>query len=140
MQAPQIILAVLLVGAVLYTVFGYRSRYGALSGRSRLFRTLGLVVMDLLLALSLMWFFIPFGDGRLGLARQGFYIASCVVLVLALLCIALLDALETIVAARREERSFVRQILQEEIQQARLREGGPAPPPPGGGSDSASGA
>lgn len=140
MQAPQILLAVLLGGSVLYTVFGYRHRYGALSGRSRLFRTLGLMVMDLLLALSLMWFFIPFGDGRLGLARQGFYIASCVVLVLALLCIAMLDALETIVAARREERNFVRQILQEEIQQARLREGGPTPPPSGSGSDAASGA
>ncbi len=128
MQAPQIILAVLLAGAVLYTVLGYRHRYSALSGRSRLFRTVGLVLIDLLLALVLMWFFIPFGDGKLGLARQGFYIASCVVLVLALLCIAMLDALETIVAARREESKFVRQVLQEEILQARLREGGPSGP------------
>ena len=140
MQAPQIILAVLLGGAVLYTVFGYRSRYGALSGRSRLFRTLGLVIMDLLFALSLMWFFIPFGDGKLGAVRNLLYISSCVILALALLCIAMLDALETIVTARREERNFVRQILQEEIQQARLREGGPTPPPSGGGSDAASGA
>lgn len=141
MHAPQIILAVLLGGAVLYTVFGYRHRYGALSGRSRLFRTFGLALMDLLLALALMWFFIDFGGGNLGLARQGFYLASCVVLVLALLCIALLDALETVVAARREERNFVRQILQEEITQARIREGGsPEPSSPAPGTDASSGA
>lgn len=131
MQAPQILLAVLLGGAILYTVFGYQHRYGALSGRSRLFRTLGLVIIDLLLALTLMWFFIDFGVGKLGIARQGFYLASCVVLVLALFCIALLDALETIVAARREESKFVRQVLQEEILQARLREGGPSGPAQG---------
>lgn len=122
MYAPQIILALLLGGSVFYTVFGYTRRYGALSGRSRLFRTLGLIVIDLLLALVLMWFFIDFGDGNLAAIRQSFYIISCVVLVLALLCIAMLDALETIVAARREERDFVRQILQEEINQAKLRE------------------
>ncbi|MES2463351.1 MAG: hypothetical protein V4671_22485 [Armatimonadota bacterium] len=128
MQAPQIILAALLGGSVFYTIFGYRSRYGALSGRSRLFRTFGLLLMDLLLALALMWFFIDFGRDTLGLARQGFYLASCVVLVLALLCIALLDVLETIVAARREERDFVRKILKEEIDQAKLREGAAGQP------------
>jgi hypothetical protein len=137
MHAPQIVLAALLGGSVFYTVFGYTRRYGALSGRSRLFRTFGLLLMDLLLALALMWFFIDFGDGTLGLARQGFYIASCVVLVLALLCIALLDALETIVAARREERDFVRQILQDEIQQAKRREGASADP--GQGTDASPG-
>ena len=128
MQAPQIILAVLLAGAVLYTVLGYPHRYGALSGRSRLFRTLGLVIIDLLLALVLMWFFINFGDSKIGAVRQLFYILSCVILALALLCIAALDSLETIVAARREESKFVRQVLQEEILQARLREGGPSGP------------
>jgi hypothetical protein len=136
MQAPQIILAVLLGAAVLYTVFGYKHRYGALSGRSRLFRTLGLILIDLLLALVLMWFFIPFGEGNLGGIRQLLYILSCVILVLALFCIAMLDALETIVAARREERSFVRQVLQEEIQKAKLREGGA--PESGQGTDASS--
>ncbi len=138
MSALQIVFATLLGGSVFYTIFGYKHRYGALSGRSRLFRTLGLIVMDLLLALALMWFFIDFGSGTLGLARQGFYIASCIVLVLALLCIALLDALETIVAARREERDFVRQILKDEIQQAKIREG--ASPEPGQGTDASPGA
>ena len=131
MHAPQIILAALLGGSVFYTIFGYSRRYGALSGRSRLFRTFGLILMDLLLALALMWFFIDFGGGTLGLARQGFYLASCVVLVLALLCIAMLDALETIVAARREERDFVRQILKDEIQQAKAREDASSKPDQG---------
>lgn len=122
MFAPQIALAALLGGSVFYTVFGYPHRYGALSGRSRLFRTFGLLLLDLLLALALMWFFLDFGDGRIALARQGFYLASCVILGLALLCIALLDALETLVAARREERDFVRQILRDEIEQVKKRE------------------
>lgn len=142
MNAPQIALSALLGGALFYTVFGWARRYGALSGRSRLFRTVGLILLDLLLALALMWFFIDFtggsGNERIAALRELFYILSCIVLVLFLLCIAALDALETLSAARREERAFIQETLREEIERARAREAtaaadAAAPPADGSG-------
>jgi len=135
MHGAQILFSALLAVTVGYTIFGWPRRYGAISGRSRLYRTVGLAILDLLLALLAMVWSIDFtggtGDVRTGELRWTLYIASCVLLVVFLLCIAVLDALETVSALRREERAYVQRVLHEEIARAREREkpdaGAPAP-------------
>ena len=64
MLTAQIVLGLCLLGALTYTVLAYPNKYGALSGRSRLFRTVGLFLLDVLLALVLMYTFIDFKVGR----------------------------------------------------------------------------
>jgi hypothetical protein len=126
MTPAQIGIAVLLVGAMAYTVYGYPHHYGALTGRSRLFRTVGLVVIDLLLVLVLMGMFIDFGaevTRRVAAVRAAFYWGACVLLGLSLPFIALLDALESYTAVRREKRDFLQQMIQEEIEKVQARKG-----------------
>lgn len=121
MNALQIALTIGLVGAWGYTVIGYPHKYGALTARSRLFRTLGLLVFDLLLMLVLMWTFIDFSKEvgqRVGRIREVFYLASCLVLGLSLPLIALLDALESYTAVRRERREFLQQSIRDEVERA----------------------
>jgi hypothetical protein len=126
MTPAQIGLAVLLVGAMLYTVYGYPHHYGALTGRSRLFRTVGLVVIDLLLVLVLMGMSIDFKADvtpQIAVLRAALYWGACVILGLSLPCIALLDALESYTAVRREKRDFMQQMIQEEIEKVQARAG-----------------
>lgn len=121
MSPAQIVLAVLLAAALAYTVYGYPHRYGALTGRSRLYRTVGLFLLSLLLMLVFMGQFIDFYAGverRTGALRGTFYWASCFMLGVMLPIIAVLDALESFVAVRREKRDYLTNLWQEE--QARL--------------------
>ena len=121
MNALQIILALLFAATCTYTVVGYPHRYGALSGRSRLFRTVGLFLLNLLLGLVLLITFIdyegalPAGVSRRALAlRYLSYVLACVFLVFSLLCIALLDWLELQVIYRRAQRDIVYKIAEDE--------------------------
>jgi hypothetical protein len=119
MTGAQIILGILLLIAVGYTILGYPNKYGALTGRSRLYRTVGLLIIDLLLMLVLMGTLIDFYDGvtkNVGLLRQAFYWSSCLLLGLMLPLVAALDALESFVAVRREKREFLEKIVREEAE------------------------
>lgn len=119
MLAAQIVLGLCLLGALTYTVLAYPNKYGALSGRSRLFRTVGLFLLDVLLALVLMYTFIDFKEGvapRVGLLRLVFYAASCLFLCFALVCVSLLDALESYSSVRRERRTYLESVIQAELE------------------------
>ena len=121
MLTAQIILGLLTLGALAYTVVAYPNKYGALSGRSRLFRTVGLFLLDVLLVLVLMYTFIDFRAGvtpRVGAFRFLFYVASCLFLCFALVCVALLDALESYSSVRRERRTYLNVVIQEEVEKA----------------------
>lgn len=110
MSPVQILLALLFAAACTYTVVGYPQRYGALSGRSRLFRSAGLFLLDLLLGLVLLGTLVDFRDverPRIALLRAGAYVLACVFLLFSLLCVALLDWLETLVAYRRAQRDIL---------------------------------
>jgi hypothetical protein len=121
MNAARIALGILLLIAVGYTIYGYPHKYGALTGRSRLYRTLGLCIIDLLLMLVLMGTLIDFYDGvtkQIGALRQVFYWSSCLALGLMLPLVAALDALESFVAVRREKREFLEKIVRDELERA----------------------
>jgi hypothetical protein len=110
MSLAQIVLALVLAAACAYTVAGYPRRYGALSGRSRLFRTVGLFLLDLLLFLVLLGTMISFTDlerPRVGALRAVAYLLACVFLLFSVICIALLDWLESLVAYRRAHREML---------------------------------
>jgi hypothetical protein len=76
MSPAQIVLGLATLAAFVYTVLAYPHKYGALSGRSRLFRTIGVSLLDLLLTLVLMATFIDFSVGvakSVALFRMIFY-------------------------------------------------------------------
>jgi hypothetical protein len=117
MSSVQIVLAVLLIAALTYMVYGYPQRYGALTGRSRLYRTVGLFLLSLLLMLVFVGQFIDFYAGverKVGALRWAFYWMSCLLLGLMLPVIAFLDSLESFVAVRREKRDYMANLWQEE--------------------------
>ena len=116
MTIAQGVLGALLLGALIYTVVAYPARYGAISGRSRLFRTVGVFLLDLLFMLVFMYTLIDWGAGgkQVGAIRWVFYVASCFFLCFALACTAALDALEGFTAVRRERRRTLAEILQAE--------------------------
>jgi hypothetical protein len=123
MSAGQVVLAVLFAAACIYTVVGYPHRYGALTGRSRLFRTVGITLLVLFLGLVLLYTFLDFQASvpsrRIAALRQITYLAACFFLALTLLCLALLDWLEALVFYRREQRSLLHQMAREEMERAR---------------------
>ena len=117
MSPFQALLALGFVIACAYTVFGYPSRYGALSPRSRLFRTLGLFLLNLLLGLVLLGTALPFEEGpgnRAAALRQFAYWLACLFLALSLMCVALLDWLESMAAYQRARRDILYKMAQEE--------------------------
>ena len=117
MNAFQVILALLFAASCAYTVLGYPSRYGALSGRSRLFRTVGLFLLNLLLGLVLLYTFIDFKVGasdRAAALRAIIYLLACIFLGLSLMCIAVLDWLESLVAYRNAQRDILYKMAREE--------------------------
>jgi len=118
--ALQIVLSVLFAGALVFTVAGYGRKYGALSARSRLFRTVGMVLLDLLIGLFLAYTFADFQTGvtrKAASIREIFYLSSCLFLGLTLLCVALLDSLESIVAVRRERRGLAQDMVRDVVAQ-----------------------
>ena len=122
MLTAQIILGLCVLGALTYTVLAYPNKYGALSGRSRLFRTVGLFLLDVLLVLVLMYTFIDFNaevSARAGALRRIFYVASCLFLCFALVCVSLLDALESYSSVRRERRKYLQSVMEAEVEKAR---------------------
>lgn len=115
----QIVMAVLFVAVCAYTIIGYPKQYGALTPRSRLFRTLGIVLLDLLIGLALLYTIVDVRAGvpaNVGVIRVLLYLGSCIFLAFALFCIAMLDALETVSSFRREKRQNVELFLREEVE------------------------
>ena len=124
MTATQIFLGIVLAAALGYTVYGYPGKYGALSGRSRLYRTVGLCIFDLLLILLFLGAFVDFNEGvmpRVAAVRRLLYLMSCVTLGLTLPLIAALDALESYSSVRRERREFLQKMAEEERERAKRK-------------------
>ena len=124
MDNTQITLTALLTLAVGYAVWGYPRKYGALSGRSRLYRTAGIGVIILLLLFVLIGVSTDFYAGvdrRAAGLRQFAHWMAVLLLALSIPLIALLDALETSVTGRREKRALLEGMIREEIERAQAR-------------------
>lgn len=130
MSAAQVVFGALFAASCTYTVVGYPGRYGALSGRSRLFRTVGLFLLNLLLGIVLIGTFVDWrppsdpGQGRALAFRLLAYTLACVFLALSLLCVAALDWLELQVVLRRSRSDVLRKIAEDEL----ARKAGLLPP------------
>jgi membrane protease YdiL (CAAX protease family) len=117
----QIALAIVFVMAVIFAVRGYPSGYGALSKRSRLYRTAALGLLILLIIVAFVGFSLPLdGPKKLIAFRQLSILLVSVMLALSLVCAAGLDALESYSVVRRQER-LANQKVAEELK-ARLQE------------------
>ena len=117
MMVARVLLTLLFAAACGYTLLGYPAKYGALSGRSRLFRTVGVFLFDLLLGLVLMATFIDFGYATtktMANFRSLMYLLACLFLSLALVCIAVMDWLESLVAYRRAQRDLLERMTRKE--------------------------
>ncbi len=112
----QVALAVVFVMTVLFAVRGYPSGYGALSKRSRLYRTAALGLLILLIIVAFVGFSLPLdGPKKLIAFRQISILLVSVMLALSLVCAAGLDALESYSVVRRQER-LANQKVAEELQ------------------------
>jgi membrane protease YdiL (CAAX protease family) len=112
----QIALAVIFVMTVIFAVRGYPSGYGALSKRSRLYRTAALGLLILLIIVAVVGFSLPLdGPKKLIAFRQISILLVSVMLALSLVCAAGLDALESYSVVRRQER-LANQKVAEELQ------------------------
>lgn len=98
------------------TLWGYRRGYGALSGRSRLYRTAGMGLLDLLIFLALVYLSRS-ATSKLPPIQMLSFLAVFLGLGVSLVCIALLDALESVVAMRRVERQVLQQVIEETARQ-----------------------
>jgi membrane protease YdiL (CAAX protease family) len=117
----QIALAIVFVMAVIFAVRGYPSGYGALSNRSRLYRTAALGLLILLIIVAFVGFSLPLdGPKKLIAFRQLSILLVSVMLALSLVCAAGLDALESYSVVRRQE-LLANQKVAEELK-ARLQE------------------
>jgi len=106
-----IFLGGLFVTVVVAMVWGYPRRYGALSPRSRLFRTSGLGLLLLLVSVAWLQVSLPPLDGtRLTAFRHLALYATGIFLALSLACVAVLDALEVWSVMRREERARIQEM------------------------------
>lgn len=112
----QIALAVVFVMTVIFAVRGYPSGYGALSKRSRLYRTAALGLLILLIIVAFVGFSLPLdGPKKLIAFRQISILLVSVMMALSLVCAAGLDALESYSVVRRQER-LANQKVAEELQ------------------------
>lgn len=110
----QIALAVVFVLTVLFAVRGYQNGYGALSQRSRLYRTAALGLLILLIIVAFVGFSLPLdGPKKLIAFRQISVLLVSVLLALSLVCAAGLDALESYSVVRRQERLANQKIAEE---------------------------
>lgn len=129
MNPLQMLFGALLAVSVLVTVLGFRRKYGALSGRSRLFRTAGMGIINLLLVVLIVFFgmdkqatLAAGGDPRVFALRTLILLLVITFLILSLVGLVALDALENIVVYRRERRQAFQQMIRDEIEsQARKR-------------------
>ncbi|MEY3764120.1 MAG: hypothetical protein RLZ42_780 [Armatimonadota bacterium] len=122
----QVALAVVFVMAVIFAVRGYPSGYGALSKRSRLYRTAALGLLILLIIVAYVGFSLPIdGPKKLIAFRQLSILLVSVMLALSLVCAAGLDALESYSVVRRQERIANQQVaedLRSQLQEHKERE------------------
>ena len=116
MSILQLVLGGLFLGSLVWAVVGYPKGYGALSGRSRLFRTAGIALLILLLALGFLvaGTVVPHGD-RMGAFRKAALLLSCLLVAISLCGIALLDGLESYVVVRRERRGELNRVIAETV-------------------------
>ncbi len=117
----------LLAGTVAYTVWGYPRKYGAMSGKSRLFRTVGIVLANLFLLTVLLYFStdwnamqyrigVPSQDSaRLVKASQLLYGVTWVMLSILLVGIAALDSLENFTVYRKIRREAVEEMIRDAV-------------------------
>ncbi|MBB6049525.1 hypothetical protein [Armatimonas rosea] len=117
MISVSLVFGVLLAITVGLTIFFYSKGYGALSPRSRLFRTAGMALLCLLLALALIFVGRDF-VGRVGALQKLMLLISLYGLGVSLVCIALLDALESFVAMRKAERQVIQQVIDNVAEEA----------------------
>ena len=122
----QVALAVVFVMTVIFAVRGYPSGYGALSMRSRLYRTAALGLLILLVIVAYVGFSLPIdGPKKLIAFRQLSILLVSVMLALSLVCAAGLDALESYSVVRRQERIANQQVaedLRSQLQEHKERE------------------
>ncbi|WP_309712348.1 hypothetical protein [Armatimonas sp.] len=107
-----VVFCVLLGVAIALTMIFYSRGYGALSPRSRLYRTAGMVMLCLFLVLLTIFMGREF-VGRIGLLQKLALLISIYCLGISLPCIALLDALESFVTVRKAERQVIQQTIEE---------------------------
>lgn len=127
MNVFQWVFGALLAGTVGYTIWGYPRKYGALSGKSRLFRTVGMVLANLLLLTVFLYFStdwtamkyrigVPSQDSeRLVKASQLLYGTTWVLLATLLVGTAGLDSLENFTIYRKRRREAVDEMIQEAV-------------------------
>jgi len=127
MNPLQSLFSILLGIGVVYTVWGYPRKYGALSGRSRLFRTIGLVLINLLLITLLIFAStdwneqlyhvgsIPENARRMVKISQLLYYVTWLILGLFLLGVAMLDGLENFTIYRRQRREALENMIAEAV-------------------------
>jgi len=114
------ILVGLMVGL---TVWGYPRKYGALSGRSRLFRTIGVLLINLLFITILIYSSTdwhaqlyrigmePHNAARLVAASKLVYFLIWLLIGIFLLGVALLDMLENFTIYRRQRREALEAMI-----------------------------
>jgi peptidoglycan biosynthesis protein MviN/MurJ (putative lipid II flippase) len=117
----------LLAVALVVTVWGYPRKYGALSGRSRLFRTVGILLLDLLLITIVMyfstdWLAMRFRVGietekniQLIAASKLLYFTTWVIITILTLGMGMLDALENFTVYRKQRREALDDMIQDAI-------------------------
>lgn len=114
----QIALAVVFVITVLFAIRGYPNGYGALSNRSRLYRTAALGLLILLIIVAFVGFSLPLdGPKKLIAFRQISILLVSVMLALSLVCAAGLDALESYSVVRRQERLANQKVAEDLLSQ-----------------------
>lgn len=118
----QIGLGIVFTLTMIFAVKGYPSGYGALSQRSRLYRTAALGLLILLIVVAFVGFSLPLdGPKKLIAFRQLSILAVSVLLALSLVCAAGLDALESYSVVRRQERLANQRVAEELQSQLRQR-------------------
>jgi hypothetical protein len=115
--SAMVVFGLLLALAIALLIYGYPRGYGALSPRSRLFRTAGMALLCLLMALAMVFVGRDF-VGRVGALQKLALLVSLYGLGISLVCIALLDALESFVAMRKAERQVIQQVIESVAEEA----------------------
>jgi hypothetical protein len=115
-------LGILLAVSLGVTVVLFPRGYGALSPRSRLYRTAGMGLIDLLLILTLIAVSVVPAT-KVDKLRQAMLLVACVLIAVCLIFMALLDALEALVIYRRERRAALQTIVSDRG----VADGTPAP-------------
>jgi membrane protease YdiL (CAAX protease family) len=115
MNPLQLFMGALLIASLFATVFFFPKKYGSLSGKSFLFRTTGMVLLDLLLLIMVVIVGGKFAPGKEGLLRMTLLYIAALLVGIGTVGVALLDSLETYVAGRRARREQNLNLIEETI-------------------------